>query len=710
MTSCNYKGYTINKPYTKLYYAKRTRYANKERITEYTAHSFICLDTETSHNHNNDNPQCWIYQWAFTFNGGLYYGRKPSELIDKLNEIISEYQLDDLHKIIIFVHNLPYDFSYLCLYLYEAFGDPVNVLATEAHKPFVITYNCGLEFRCSYKLSNDSLLRFGQKLGCKYIKLDGAIDYNIIRSQDTPLYRDDWRYMFTDCIAMDEAINKQMALYNDNILTLPFTSTGYPRRELFRAFNGKGHHGNKRNYEREKFKDTRLEQSSYLAYYDEFSGGITHGNRHYKGETLRGKIRHRDFRSHYPTQQQKFMPMGKPVKFTDKTNVEYLRKFAHKNAILCHVVLEDMRIKSKSITLPYLQSSHVRRRHTDNFRLLDDNGRVIQFKGQTSLWLDFHELELILSQYTYTYMAILETYICKLGKLPPWMINTINDHFKSKSDLSKALRVAEKNGTDKATLLDMRLNLMKDKNLLNGIYGVGATNPVRAETKLYGDIWETTPPSKDSIQSSLDNYYGSLKKCMRYQWGVYTTILARLQLMEVYNIIGAENFIYADTDSMFYFSTPDIEAKLNKYNEDCRQWALDNGAYITTSDGDIINYNAFTDEGEDIIAFRFLHSKCYAYVTADNKLHCTIAGVKAYDRETKTYREDELGNIDNLKHNFVFTKCGGTSAKYIQTGELLTTESGNEWAGGCIISRVTKTLRAEEWSEAEDAYLVHYDN
>ena len=692
-----YKGYSINAPFSKVYWKKK----NKREICK----NFICLDTETSHNHNEECPECWVYQWAFTFNHSIYYGRRPSELMDKLKEIIQFYSLNINRKILVFVHNLPYDFSYLCLFLRDAFGDPVNILATEPHKPFVITYECGLEFRCTYKLSNDSLARWGAKIGIKHPKMTGAIDYDVIRYQDSPLTRDDWRYMWTDCIALDECVTKQIYLYSDNISTIPMTSTGYPRRELFRAYNGEGKH-NKVNKERRKFKDTRLDVTTYVGCFEEFSGGITHGNRHYKTKILQGDIRHRDFVSHYPTEQHKRFPMEKFALFTGATTMDYLEPFAKDYAILCHVKMKNVKLRTKHITLPYLQTSHVMRHHSEGIRLLDDNGRVIQFLGTTYLWLDFHELKLITEQYIINFMDITETYRSKLGNLPPWMVGTIDKHFKLKSDLKAKLKQAEKNGADRATVLQLSLDLMKSKNVLNGIYGVSATNPVRQDIEICGDEWSVIRPGPEDIEQKLDKYYNGYKHFMRYQWGIYTTIHARLQLMEVYKIIGPENFIYADTDSMFYFSTPEIEAALDAYNKECEKWALDHGAFIVTEDGKTEIYNQFTDEGENITEFTFLHSKCYAYVTDDGALHCTIAGVRAYDGETGTYREDELKGIDELCERKVFKKCGGTSAKYISIGEIRETTEGQETGGGCIIGRTTKTLTAVEWSETEKAFLA----
>ena len=692
-----YKGYELKGEFQKVYWKKE-----RKRLL---CKSYIALDTETSHNHNADHPECWIYQWAFAFNHALYYGRRPSDLIRALKTIVNYYNLGEDRRMVVFVHNLPYDFSYLLLFLQEAFGDPINLLASEPHKPFIVEYACGLQFRCTYKLSNDSLERWGAKLDIKHPKMAGAIDYEEIRHQDTPLYRDDWRYMFTDCIALDESIQKQLLLYNDSMATMPFTSTGYPRRELLRAYNGKGKH-NKKNKERQKFKDTRLDLESYVGCNEEYSGGITHGNRHYKNKILQGNIRHRDFISHYPTQQHKRFPMTKFAPYSDKISIDKLRPLAKDNAILCHVILTDVRIRSKDITLPYLQTSHVMRHHSLGIRTLDDNGRIIQFKGSCFMWLELAELELIIKQYTISKLEITRSYIAKLGPLPAWMVETIDKHFKLKSDLKNDLKQAEKRGASREELLQLSLNLMKSKNVLNGIYGVSSTNPVRQDVELHGATWEVPKIDPDTIQEKLDAYYKSYKHCMRYQWGIYTTLWARLQLMEVYDIIGPNNFIYADTDSMFYFSTPEIEQKLDEYNTKCKQWAMDHGAYITTNTGQIVNYNGFEDEGEDIVEFTFLHSKCYAYKTSDGKLHCTIAGVKAYDKETGTFREDELGSIDELADHKVFTKCGGTTATYLNVVDLYTTSDGDETGGGCIISRTTKTLKSVEWTETEQAYIV----
>jgi len=687
-----YKGYIFNKVYEDIPTLKNGKKVYLEK--------YICLDTETSHNHEEDaeKQKCWIYQWAFTFNGGIYYGRTPIQLCEKLKEISEHYQLSEQKRIKIYVHNLPYDFSYLVMFLYQYFGDPVSVLAYANHKVFDIAYKNGIEFMCTYKLSNDSLDRWSKKLNTQHCKLVGSIDYDKIRYQTTALNKRDWKYMFYDIIVLDECVEKQYELYNDNVASCPLTSTGYTRRELLRAYKGEGHHGYITKDQRD-FKKTRLYYDTYIPYREEFSGGISQGNRNLKGQVVEADIRHKDFRSHYVSQKVNGFPMGRPVHYTRHTTIEFLRTKSDKYAIMCEIVMQDVRLKSKHITLPYLQTSHVLRHRTKNFDYVDDNGRIVAFKGQCRIYLDLNEFLFVLKQYDMKYV-IKNTWASRLGPLPAFMQDTIDKHFKGKSDYKTMEKRLKKQGASRDLIMEAHINLMKSKNIVNGIYGVAATDPVRQEIELKENVWSTKPLTEELINEQLDNYYKSFNKCMRFVWGCYFTIYARLELMEFIELIGYDNFLYADTDSAFYISTPEIEERIEKRNKELYDQAIADGQYITTDDGKIITYNAFCDEDEDIIQFKFLHSKCYAYVTADGKLHSTIAGVQK--RNGKTYEEDELGCIDNLKEGFTFVKCGGTKAVYV--GHDIDMYDGNITCGGCIITRTTKTLNETDFIEREEFY------
>ena len=118
-----FNDYILNKPFEDIPLLTKKH----KKQNEYILSVPICLDTETSHNHDEENPKTWLYQWGIEFNGGLYYGRTPKQLIEYFNSIINHYNLNEHKRVIIFVHNLSYDYSYLPLYLYNEYGNPTNV-------------------------------------------------------------------------------------------------------------------------------------------------------------------------------------------------------------------------------------------------------------------------------------------------------------------------------------------------------------------------------------------------------------------------------------------------------------------------------------------------------------------------------------------------------------------------------------------------------
>lgn len=633
-----YKGYKINNP---NYDAALTFKAKSKKISY--LESWVSLDTETSHNHNEEEPSCWLYQWAFTFNKSIYYGRTPEQLCEELNKISKFYNLDLTQRIKIFVHNLPYDFSYLISYFEKYFGGHDKVLAYSTHKVFNIVYNNGLEFCCSYKLSNDSLDRWSKKLGTKHHKLVGYVNYEKIHYQNSPLYRKDWLYQFNDVIVLDECIQKHMEMYNiPNIAKITLTSTGIVREEIKK--NYLGNHRTTTN--RKKFLSTRLSVRTYMLCREEFSGGISHGNRCYKAMTLVStdsmKIKHRDFRSHYPSQQRCMLfPMEPFVLFKQHPTIEEVAAMQSTHFCLCDCYLLDARLKDRRTPLPYIQTSHVLRfkqgfGNTD-FDYLDDNGRIIGFYGLTSMVLDINEILYIKKQYDVE-IIINECYVSRLGRLPQWFTSIIDKHFKGKSDFKDIVKQLKLSDADYFDILNAEMNLMKSKNIVNGIYGCSATDPVRNEIDFNHVCWSETKAIKVSdIEEKLDKYYDSYSSYMRYQWGIATTIYARLELCYFADLIDSVNIgnkygnvIYADTDSLFYFSTDAIEKLIEEENNKLYNNSIFNHAYITTAKGETIVYNQFEEEKEDILRFRFLHSKCYAYETKEKdgiELHVTIAGV-----------------------------------------------------------------------------------
>lgn len=643
---------------------------------------YINLDTETSHNHNEENPKGWVYQWAFGIGDTIVYGRYPSELMQVLSDIVQYTKADDNHKIVVFVHNLSYDISYLKWYILQEFGD-YKILCQSPHH-FISFEVLGLIFRCSYVLSNKSLEKWGNDLNIEHKKKTGLIDYDIIRYPDDELTADDWVYMFFDILSHRECIEKQLELYSDDLLSIPLTSTGYVRRVAREHFN-------ENPVNRRKFQSSQLDCTTYALCREEFAGALVHGNINYAGETVRGNIRHRDYTSHYPTQQKvKTAPVGAFALWSRGGTIAEALQLVPEYCILVNIIIENARLKDKSITFPYMQESKVKAGKLTHLSIIADNGRIMKFEGVTRIVCTEDDLKWIYRQYDFDDYEILEVYRAKAGVIPKYLQDTVDEFFHGKSYYKNLLKANPDN-------LDIALSLMKSKNGLNGIYGMTATDPVREDIKMEttGE-WVVTHPSEIDTKKLLGKYYNNRNSFMAYQLGVWTTSRARDELMTVIaDVVGYENSLYCDTDSLFYLSTPDIEQRLDEYNARLRADAERLHAFIEV-DGKRVYYNTFEDENENINAFRFLHAKCYAY-EVEGKLKCTIAGVTAKNKARTMTREEELGGIDNLQTGFEFVECGGTRCIYTEDVPRVEYIEGHkvEIASACIIMPTTKTLHGE---------------
>lgn len=703
--------------------------------TTYYSMDFVSLDTETSHNHNEDNPIGWIYQWAFKFQKQIIYGRTPTDLCKNLVMLSKYLNLCDNKRLLVYVHNLPYDFSYLIQFFSEHFGEPKKILAYATHKVFMISYPNGLEFRCSYKLSNKSLDKWSKDLNTRHRKLIETIDYNKINTQSSPLFSKEWKYQFYDIIVLDECIKEQLKQYNDNTATIPYTSTGYIRREIKRSF--KKDYSNNRKF----FQKLKLKSRTYKAYRMQFSGGITHGDRAFAQKTIvcyqskaelkrlkkiyglaediiyiKGKIKHFDFVSHYPSQQRtKLFPCGLTQLYAKDYPIEELKTLRQEYGLLLRVTLYNYELADKSYPIPYIQYSHAVNFFYPESHYIVDNGRVLANSGYTTLYLLYEELKLIVEQYEIEEINIDEVYTTPLAPLPEYLTKVIDKAFKGKSDFKIKEQEAEKQGLDERTIFDIHTDLMKSKNLLNGIYGCTATDIVRVQYNITNNKWTHIKPQSDiEINEILQKYYNSKTSCLAYEWGAYTTTYARLQIMELVDLIYTYynnqslvgSLIYADTDSTFFIDdiNDSIEKAINDYNNNEHEKNMEMGAYIINTKGDIIEYNQFDNEKEVIESFRFLHAKCYVYkerFKKMNKMKCTIAGVSGLNSE----KAKELQHINNLKEGFKFIKCGGKKAKYIKTDSIYH-ENGIEYADACIITPTEKTLSNMDIDEDYYIYKV----
>lgn len=185
----------------------------------------ISFDIETSSFCLGGNKCAIMYEWTFSYNGEVWYGRYWQEFLDLIQILCYVLDLSLEKRIIIFVHNLSYEFQFIRKrFMWD------KVFALQERE---ILYGCtieGVEFRCSYLLSGYSLANLAKNLHRFTIKkLVGDLDYSLVRTPLTPLTKQELQYCIND-VQIVVAYITELIIRDRGIINLQLTKTGYVRK------------------------------------------------------------------------------------------------------------------------------------------------------------------------------------------------------------------------------------------------------------------------------------------------------------------------------------------------------------------------------------------------------------------------------------------------------------------------------------------------
>ena len=597
----------------------------------------------------------YIWQWCFFWDDDNYYvviGRTWSEFLT-LCDKIAKALADDVY-IVVFVHNLSYEYQYL-RGVYEF--DPESVFAIDRRKIMKCDMLHHFELRCSYLHSNMSLDLYTKKFGAIHTKLSGdEFDYNKRRYWYTQLTDRELQYCINDVIGLCEALNNEMTADGDNLYTLPLTSTGYVRRDAKRAMHEVNH----------MFVKNQLpDLPTYQLLSECFRGGNTHANRYYANITI-GQyetVKSADRSSSYPEVLINHLyPISNFVMQPGPMAVDkFMGYMDHNRAIICRVKVWNVRLKNPYWGAPYLSRHKCRMLQCGTNDI--DNGRVLRAAYLETSFTDV-DFRIFLDEYDADNIEVFDVATARYGKLPSKLLDVVREYYVKKTALKD--------------VAGSEILYVKAKNKLNSIYGMMAQNPVKHTIKEIGN---------EPVDHAVDdyNYYriaDGFAKCMVgdesgyaevdeddgeilekynrraflcYQWGVWTTAWARYELEEGLKLAHADGaaFVYADTDSVKYIGNIDWRS----YNDRKKRLSTKNGAYADDIHGTRHYMGVYEYEGS-YKQFRTLGAKKYAYVDEKDQLHITIAGV---GKSKGAAELAEKGGIDAFREGFMFDAKHGAA-------------------------------------------------
>lgn len=500
------------------------------------------FDIETTSYINNGEKSAFMYIWMFGLGLGkdIFYGRTWEELLDLCERLQHYFGLNENRRLVIYVHNLGYEFQFMCNYFKWE-----NVFAINERKPIKALCSYGIEFRDSYILSGYSLANTAKNLTThKVRKLEGDLDYSLIRHQSTQLTDKELGYCSNDIEIILAYINEQIVQYDD-ITKIPLTNTGRVRKYVKDAcyYTSSNHRkSNRGKYQRYRqiMSDLTLDKPTYIQLKRAFMGGFTHSNPNHTNKTL-NDVASIDLTSSYPTVMlaDKF-PMSR-AKELNITSVEELKK-----AMSLYCLVFDLKLEGLRNTLKY--ESYIS--ESKCFKMIKpvvNNGRVYDAEliETTITDVDFNIIEKV---YEWDKISIANVRGFVKAYLPKSIIESILNLYQDKTTL-KGVEGKE-------------VEYLLSKGMLNSVYGMCVTDVVKDE-HVFNETWGV---ERVDVDEKIDEYNKSKNRFLFYPWGIWVTAYARRNLWTAILNIG-DDYIYSDTDSIKMLNFDSHKEYVEKYNK-----------------------------------------------------------------------------------------------------------------------------------------------
>ena len=593
------------------------------------------FDIETSSFYIKDEKRACMYIWMFNVNGTVVYGRTWSEFEWFIDELRRRLNLSFHKRIIVYVHNLSYEFQFLVSHV-----NWTEVFARKKRHPIKGLANNCIEFKCSYFLSGLSLEKVAENLtSVKIEKQIGKLDYRKMRHCETPMSQDELKYCEYDVKILHYFILEEMEKNDNDITKIPLTKTGYVRRYCREYIK---HNTNYKKYREQILKEAPINSDLFILLNKAFAGGYTHANCEYVFNKIEN-VHSIDFTSSYPAQMiaHKY-PRGKFIKCKITNKREFYNLV---NSRACVFEIRIQNVQSK--TSHHIWSSSKCAYGTNKkYNAVIDNGRIVS-SDEIYTYMTDVDFKTFSRFYEFEDFGIGNFYYTEYGYLPKEIIECVLKFY-----------------SDKTTLKDVQDKIAEyfvSKGMVNGIYGMMVTNPLNDEILFDEETWAKERPE---ISSALYKSYNSINQFLCYQWGVWITAWARYELLKGVFEIG-DDVIYCDTDSIKFVNLQEHEDYIIEYNEyiiNLLQETLIHYSIpidaISPKDikGNTHTLGIWTYEGMYDI-FKTLGAKRYMTQT-NGKIHLTVSGLtnSTKQKNNPTQYIIDNGGFDFFTHEMTIPK------------------------------------------------------
>lgn len=631
------------------------------------------FDTETTSVIDGQHKASYVYIWSFdVYSNGVHYTlierdiSKLPRLLRLLTYVITKKSKLKNVSVLVGVHNLPYDFTFISKIL------PIDSIFAKSKRQPLMFDSGVFHFVDTLSISGMSL----EKTGMAYAhtkKMAGDLDYSLQRNTKTPLTRKEERYCFNDVKVVTEYLEYLLLTYGVHGF-FPTTKTSICRRALKESFNRE--YPNKDRAEEVKdwimgelFPATMQEYDCLIRWL--FRGGYTHSNASKTGYVLENMLS-KDLESSYPSwMAYERFPMSKPEK---------VHPYEYENVVKSGLQWYGV-FTFENITSTTQHSIESKHKCVDVLNPIIDNGRIKQAKELTVMLTDL-DWKIYKKFYDWSNVSCETLYKFPVsGKLPKYVINPLFNAY-----------------TEKTRLKNAGLDYKEEKGVVNSFYGMMVTT-IPCENITYADDWGSEPMDDEKRR----NYARST--LLSPFWGIYTTAWARYHLLvDVFHKIG-NDAVYGDTDSCKYINPEHHEKVIEKFNKKMAKrrykFCVENGF-----DVDLMGHlGELTDDGT-IVKFKTLGAKRYLVLDDHGNLECTVAGLpkRAFNRYLHQNKVSDLKEVfDRFDFGLKIKNCKNAHAYVDNVTDIITDFNGiseeMHTGSACVIYPIDFEMKETDYTE-----------
>lgn len=635
----------------------------KERMITST-HTYIAMieagfDIETT----TTDKGAFMYKWQLVFGEYLFSGRTWTEFCTTMEAIQRAYQFGttswgrgkkkqkEVRTFILWIANAGYEFQFyshlkwhnVSLIQKDSRGNS-DVFADSLRKPLKVMlsftgseYNSAITVYDALKFSN-SLAQLAKDYCLttkKKTKLpDGTVvsdlDYSIPRNSMTPLDPEkEEPYCDADVEILYEWSHYYLEAYVRQNGFAPMTSTGIIRFAVTESYDAIA--------DRTMYNETLSMHPTFGEYYRImkylYRGGFTYANRAKAGHVLTDVVG-KDFTSSYP---------ASALRSTEFPVTEFIHK-----DITCEEDLEKLSdkawyadfefthiIQSRGISVENAYKLHEWKTSASQCRdetgAVYDNGKIAYAKKIT-VTLTKQDFDVYKRFYKWHSVKISKVMVAEQGPLPAWFTDTWKHYYRLKYQLKLTAKGSAEYSLSKA--------------ICNGFYGLTVTKQHTDTINFDPDsTWTHKVLHFDNVeeQEAMSAMYekaigrdkrsmaindGKPKVVLSPYWGIYITAISRRNILLAIEELGTD-FVYCDTDSVYYQNEDAHEAYFQKWNQEVHDYNdlhLQDPAFHTLGDFDPVELDE--NEAPDCYRYHFLTLGAKRYLKWEGSaLHATVAGL-----------------------------------------------------------------------------------